>query len=89
MELVTIRVTAAEPGPEIDAEAAGAGRGVERTTRTTRFGRDAVLRGEPEPGERVEGPAIVELPESTLVVPPGWAGAAGRAGTIRLERAAA
>src|SRR5581483_11929243 len=40
-------------------------------------------------GERttIEGPARVQLPESTLVVPAGWRGAAGADGTIRLERA--
>ncbi|HVL95287.1 MAG TPA: hydantoinase/oxoprolinase family protein [Solirubrobacteraceae bacterium] len=91
VELVTVRVTAAVPGPEVDAARLGAGRGVARSSRRARFGGEeleaAVLRGEPEPGERVEGPAIVELPESTLVVPPGWRGAVGAAGTIRLERA--
>ena len=35
---------------------------------------------------RVEGPVVVRLPEATLVVGPGWRGAAGAAGTIRLER---
>jgi N-methylhydantoinase A/oxoprolinase/acetone carboxylase beta subunit len=36
--------------------------------------------------EALDGPAIVELPESTVVVPPGWrATAAG--GGMRLERA--
>jgi N-methylhydantoinase A/oxoprolinase/acetone carboxylase beta subunit len=32
------------------------------------------------------GPAVVELPESTLLVPPGWRGEVGDTGTIRLER---
>jgi N-methylhydantoinase A len=90
VELITIRVTAAQPGPEIDVEAAGAGRGVQRGRRRVVFAgvehEATVLRGEPEPGEPVTGPAIVELPESTLVVPPGWAGATEAAGTIRLER---
>jgi N-methylhydantoinase A len=84
VELVTIRVTAAEPGPEIDPETLGAGRGVERSTRTTTMGETTVLRGEPEPGEEIEGPAIVELPESTLVVPEGWSGKVEAAGTVRL-----
>ncbi len=89
VELVTVRVTAALPGPEIDPDAAGAeGRGAERSTRRAIFGgrelEAAVLRGEPAPGDRIEGPAIVELPEATLVVPPGWAGETETAGTIRL-----
>jgi N-methylhydantoinase A len=90
VELVTIRVTATEPAPEVDAT--GAARGVlQRGSRRAIFDgvqhEASVLRGSPGEGERVEGPAIVELPEATLVVPPGWAGAVGSAGTIRLERA--
>jgi N-methylhydantoinase A len=39
-----------------------------------------------EAGERVEGPAVVRLPEATLVVPEGWAGATDDTGTLTLER---
>jgi N-methylhydantoinase A len=45
-----------------------------------------VLRGEPPPGEQIAGPAIVELPEATLAVPPGWGGEVLHDGTIRIER---
>jgi N-methylhydantoinase A len=37
-------------------------------------------------GERIEGPARISLPESTLWVPEGWAGAVDRTGTIILDR---
>ena len=37
-------------------------------------------------GSEVEGPAIVELAESTCVVRPGWAGQVDEAGTLVLER---
>jgi N-methylhydantoinase A len=37
-------------------------------------------------GERVEGPAVVRLPEATLVVPDGWDGATDDTGTLILER---
>jgi len=92
VELVTLRVTATEPGPEIDAAAAGAaGGGAERSARRAWFGGEeheaAVLTGEPEPGTELRGPAICELPEATLAVPPGWAGRVEPSGTIRLERA--
>jgi N-methylhydantoinase A len=92
VELVTLRVTASEPGPEIDATAAGAsGRGAEQSARRAWFDGEehdaTVLAGEPEPGTAIEGPAICELPESTLAVPPGWAGRVEPSGTIRLERA--
>ena len=46
-----------------------------------------VLRGEPQPGTEIRGPAVVELPESTLLVPEAWSGAVNPAGTIVLERA--
>jgi N-methylhydantoinase A len=38
------------------------------------------------PGEAVTGPAIVELPEATCLVRPGWAGEPDAAGTLVLER---
>jgi len=91
VELVTLRATATEPGPDVDAGAAGAvGAGARRSTRTATFGGEehetAVLTGEPAPGTAIAGPALVELPEATLAVPPGWAGEVLASGTIRLER---
>src|SRR5215217_5153905 len=91
IELVNARVVAtqpverpelAEPDPEGD-ERAGA--------------REANFDGEWEEvpvfrrlgmgeGARVEGPAIVEFPEATCVVRPGWSGAVDGAGTLVLER---
>src|SRR5688572_19208392 len=91
VELVTLRATATEPGPDVDAAAAGAAaEGASDSTRRAIFGGEqhetAVITGEPEPGTKVEGPALVELPESTLAVPPGWAGEVLESGTIRLEK---
>jgi N-methylhydantoinase A len=91
VELVTLRATATEPGPDVDAAAAGAAAaGAESSTRTAIFGGEehetSVLTGEPEPSTEIEGPALVELPESTLAVPPGWAGEVLESGTIRLEK---
>jgi N-methylhydantoinase A len=45
-----------------------------------------VIRGAPGPGTEVAGPAVVELPESTLLVPPGWDGAVDETGTIHVRR---
>ena len=92
VELVTLRVTRTEPGPEIDADAAGAAaRGAAASTRRAWLGggevEAAVLTGEPAPGTQIAGPAIAELPEATLAVPPGWAGVVLPSGTIRLDRA--
>ncbi len=91
VELVTLRATATDPGPDVDAAAAGAqAAGAETSTRTAVFGGEehetTVIAGEPEPGTEIEGPALVELPEATLAVPPGWAGEVLESGTIRLEK---
>ena len=87
VELVTLRATATEPGPDIDPAAVGqAAAGAERARRETVYGDTQILRGEPEPGEPVEGPAVVELPEATLAVPDGWAGEVLESGTIRIEK---
>jgi len=37
-------------------------------------------------GSPVEGPAVVEYPDSTLVVPPGWSGRVEEHGALVLER---
>ena len=42
----------------------------------------ATLRGPAVPGERCAGPAVWELPEATVVVPPGWAGTVDEHGTL-------
>jgi N-methylhydantoinase A len=42
--------------------------------------------GEPPPGAVLAGPALCALPESTLLIPPGWSGDVDEHGTIRLER---
>jgi N-methylhydantoinase A len=84
LELVTVRVAAALPGAELGpAERAGA---EERGTRSALFGdelRDARVLGAGE--AEVQGPAIFELPGSTLVVPPGWR-AASTADSVAMER---
>jgi N-methylhydantoinase A len=89
LELVTIRVSAVEPGPEPRPRASGGGE-LEESEREARFGGDwvrtRVLRGEPEAGYAAEGPCVFELPEATLVLPPGWRATVDDAGTITGER---
>lgn len=85
LELVTVRVAATLPGAEPPTAAAPPA-GL-RGTRRARFGDewcDAVILG-PGAGD-VAGPAVVELPGSTLVVPPGWSGVADATG-VTLELA--
>jgi N-methylhydantoinase A len=91
LELVTIRVSAVSPGTEVGlAQATGPG-ALARSSRVAVFdGRRVdvqVVKGTPAPASRVEGPAVIELPESTVVVPPSWTAEVDRTGTICLEAA--
>jgi N-methylhydantoinase A len=68
-------------------------RGADETRRSVRRARftggwaeAAVLAGELAPGTEVEGPAVCELPEATVVVPPGWGGSVDAHGTLVLDR---
>jgi N-methylhydantoinase A len=83
--LVDIRLAMVVPGPEPRPSAAAAGR-LERGRRPVWCGEEwietAVLRGEPAAGTWAEGPVVFELPEATLVLPPGWEAAVDEAGTI-------
>jgi N-methylhydantoinase A len=83
--LVDIRLALVVPGPEPQPRAAAAGR-LEEGTRPVRFGEEwvgtSVLRGEPAAGTTAEGPVVFELPEATLVLPPGWSASVDDAGTI-------
>jgi N-methylhydantoinase A len=89
VELVTIRLTAVSPGAEVALEASASG-AVERVERAVTIdGADrqvSVIRGEPGPGSAIAGPAVVELPESTALISPGWSGTVDRTGTLVLER---
>ncbi len=89
VELVTVRATRRRPGPEVALR--GAGHAVHESEREVVFdGRPhpaRVLRGEPGPGADVAGPAIVELPDATVALPPGWQGRWDEDGTLGLERA--
>jgi N-methylhydantoinase A len=40
-----------------------------------------------EPGARLDGPAVVEGPDTTVVVPPSWGMTVDRWGNLRLHRA--
>ena len=75
LELVTVRVAVAQPAAEPHASP---GEPAERRgTRRARFGakwHDAAVLGAGQ--AEFAGPAIVELPGATLVVPPGWSGRA-------------
>jgi N-methylhydantoinase A len=90
LELVTIRVAAFEPGPEPRPRAAGDG-DLDEGEREAHFGGEwvttQVLRGEPEAGFEAEGPCVFELPEATLVLPPGWSASVDESGTVKADKA--
>jgi len=87
--LVDIRLALVIDGPNPRPAAAGEG-AIEESTRQVRFGTEwidtPVLRGEPEAGRTAAGPVIFELPEATLVLPPGWSATVDEFGSINAQR---
>jgi N-methylhydantoinase A len=62
----------------------------EENSRPVRFAGEwidtPVLRGAPEPGRTARGPVVFELPEATLVLPPGWSASVDEFGSILATR---
>ncbi|MFL5822604.1 MAG: hydantoinase/oxoprolinase family protein, partial [Solirubrobacteraceae bacterium] len=88
LELVTIRVSALTPGTDVAlAKSADLGEAT-ATRRPAVFGgrqvEVEVIRGAPAPDSRIRGPAVIELPDSTVVVPPDWTAEVDATGTIVL-----
>ena len=86
-----IRVTATVPGADVTL--APASDDTDRTTRPATIGGEQVelevLHGAPPPGTELKGPAAIDLPESTLIVPAQWSGEVDDAGTIHLKKSTA
>jgi N-methylhydantoinase A len=91
LELVTIKATVALPGPDPPSLRAERAEDPGPRSRTATFDRrptETTVLGS-EAADELQGPAIVELAEATLVVPPGWSGHTETTdGTIVLERGA-
>jgi N-methylhydantoinase A len=92
LELVTLRVSATLPGADVslgDAGDAGDSDEPERGEREATLDGEPItlstMRGPVPAGSEIEGPCVVELPESTLLVPPGWAGEVDEHGTIHIR----
>ncbi len=87
-ELVNVRLALRVPGPGV-APAAADGGDLRKLRRRARFGREwheaEVVRGEPPAGLQAAGPCVFELPEATLVVPPGWQASVDESGTVIAE----
>jgi N-methylhydantoinase A len=84
LELVTVRVAAALPAADLPDTPRG--------EHEDKGEREALFDGEPHETrvvsgvpDELDGPAIVELPESTVVVPPGWRAEAAPGG-LAMER---
>jgi hypothetical protein len=65
VEIVTVRLTAIEAGPDVRLAEDGA-----------------------QDGRALTGPLVLHLPETTVAIPRGWAGASDATGTLVLERRA-
>ncbi|MBA2764012.1 MAG: hydantoinase/oxoprolinase family protein, partial [Thermoleophilaceae bacterium] len=83
VELVSVRVAVFEPNPEPPAHASSFA--APSGSRPVRFAsgvaETTIYAGVPQ---SAVGPALCELDETTVLVPPGWS-ATGEAGSIRLE----
>jgi N-methylhydantoinase A len=92
LELVSVRVAAVgerrSPALETGERATAPTVGQRRARFEDGWAEATVLRGELRLGDELEGPAICELPEATVVVPPGWSGSVDRHGTLALRSAA-
>jgi N-methylhydantoinase A len=83
--LVDIQLALVSRGPEATPVAAS-GERLERSSRPLLIDGEwvgtPILRGEPGAGTEAEGPVVFELPEATLVLPPGWSATVDDRGTI-------
>jgi N-methylhydantoinase A len=86
VEAVNVRVVAARsrPRPSLATAAAAGARDERRRIYLDDAWIEVPVLG---PDAAVAGPAIVELPEATCLVRPGWSGEPDPAGTLVLERA--
>ncbi len=90
LELVTIRVTGTLPAGDVAMVAERERESPRRRRRAAVLGgaeiNFEVICGAPGPGTSLAGPAIVELPEATLLIPTSWSGQVDEAGNVCLER---
>jgi N-methylhydantoinase A len=85
LELVTIRVTASAAGADVALAAEPTPDPPRSRREAARFELD-VVHGPPPPGTVIDGPAVIELSESTVLVPPEWCAEVDDTGTIRMGR---
>ncbi len=90
LELVTIRVTATAAGVEVELAGGDDEIDPEQSRREATLDGERieleVLRGIPVPGTTLAGPAVLELPESTVLIPPSWTCEVDDTGTVHMTR---
>jgi N-methylhydantoinase A len=89
VELVNLRASVWGQPPSLRPRAAGRREAAWGHTRLVLGGQRVeaqVVRGEPEPGIRLGGPALIALPESTLLLAPGWSAGVDEQGTITMRK---
>jgi N-methylhydantoinase A len=92
VQIVSVRVTATVPVPRPGLGQPNAREADARSTRRAHFDGtwydvDVLTPDNLGPGLLIEGPAIVEFPEATCVVRPGWSARVDDVGALVLERA--
>jgi N-methylhydantoinase A len=91
LELVTVRVSATTAGAGVELSAGDEGEAPGRARRQATLGGKRleldVLRGAPPAGTSIAGPCVIELAESTVLVPRGWSGEVDPTASVRLRRA--
>jgi N-methylhydantoinase A len=88
VELVTMRASVWGAAPRLRPKLDSAELPVAEIRRIVFAGETvlaSVFYGEPAPGASIVGPALCALPESTLLVAPGWSGEVDAYGTIHLH----
>jgi len=91
IEIVTVRVAASTPQTPLPASSPATNPATERHRELRFDGRTAdavVLATDSVAGFAQEGPAVIEMAETTIVVPPGWLAGDIGAGGVELKRAA-
>ncbi len=89
VELVNLRVSASGSRPALELSVAAEEPAAPESTLVAFDGerlQARLWRGELPPGLRVSGPALCAMPESTLLVAPGWSGLVDEHGTLLLEQ---
>jgi N-methylhydantoinase A len=91
VELVNLRLVATVPGRKPELSEPPPRRRAEPARRRAGFGRDwhevdVWRRSDLGAGSGLEGPAVVEFAESTVLLRPGWRGTVDEVGTLVMER---